>query len=291
MRSSVHDLHYNIQVGSVVAVEELLNSSLVDVNSTVCGSTALSLALYKEKSETFCLLLSHPTTRSMVDVNKLSKDDKQRVEPPLVTACRLGDVDSVRLLLSHREIDIEGQDNFQHTALWMATRQRFTNIVQLLIEHGASVNPSFKWTHSPLFFATKYSSRRTDIAKLLLLNGASVHLSSPGPSLLFCAIVQGNLPMGKLIVEAGYNVSKDKKICDEFSTALLTRNVAFLEWLQQEIHQPPSLQRQCRTVIRQCIMQTFNSRHFLQSLKHLPLPPRLIEYVALVGTSYDASLL
>lgn len=290
-RSHIHDLHYNIQVGGAGDVEAVLGRELFDVNSTVCGSTALSLALYKEKAETVSLLLTHPATCNAVDINKLSKDDKQRVEPPLVTACRLGHMESIKMLLSRPEIDVEGCDNFHHTALWMATRQRFTEVVRLLITHGACVNPSPRWTHSPLFFATKYSSRRTDIARLLLLNGASVHLQSGGPSLLFCAIVQGNLHMAQMIVEAGYNVSSDAKIREEFSACTLSRHGAFLRWLQQEMQTPPTLQRQCRTVIRQQLMGAHSSRHFLLHIQQLPLPRSLLDYISLSGPAYDPSAL
>ena len=287
-RGNIHDLHYSIQVGGAMAVEALVGG--VDINTTVCGSTALSLALYREKADIFCLLLTHPATRGLVDVNKVSKDDKQRLEPPLVTACRLGNRDAVKLLLKRSDINVEGRDNFHHTAMWMATRQRFTDIVQLLIKSGASVNPSTKWTHSPLFFATKYSSKRTDIARLLLVNGASVELQPGGPSLLFCAIVQGNLHMAKLIVEAGYNVSQDNKIRQEFAAATLTRNQNLISWLKQEMHQPPCLQRQCRTAIRRSLILAHSGRHFLDDMKALPVPTSLREFLSLQGPVYDAGL-
>ncbi|ELU05839.1 hypothetical protein CAPTEDRAFT_186739 [Capitella teleta] len=287
-RCNIHDLHYIIQVGEAVKVKSVLDSDKteLDINSTVGGSTALSLALNKEKPDTVSLLLSHPSTSSLLDVNKLSKDNKQRVEPPLVTACRLEDLESARLLLNRPEINVEGKDIYGHTALWMATRQRCTDLVELLIKHGASVNPSYKWSHSPLFFATKYSSRRTDIARRLLLHGASVHLTSDSPSLFFCAIMQGNLNMAKLIAEAGYNITKDKTIKKECNISMLTRSLDFIEWLQDELSSPPSLQRQCRTVIRMSIMKGNGRLCFIKSINELPLPSKIFDFITLKSLPY-----
>ncbi len=286
IKVNVHDLHQAIHTGMEEVVHDILDQDCVNLNATICGTTALSLALYKERSTIFELLLCHKCTQHRLDVNKLSKDEKQRVEPPLITACRLGNKQAVRLLVKSGA-NIDCMDNFQHTAIWMATRQRYIDLVHLLIRSGASVNPSNLWTHSPLFFAVKYSSKRTEIAKILIFSGADVDVQS-SMSLLYCAIIQGDINIAKMIVEAGYNVSKDEKIRQEFNAGSLTRNQELLMWLDIEQHQPASLQRQCRTAIRTSISNISKGKHFLAQLAQLPLPRSVLNYLALTERAWEA---
>jgi ankyrin repeat protein len=279
LRPNIHDLHHSIHVGHEEDIQDILDQNTLDINATVCGTTALSLTLYKERCPIFRLLLDHPNISRQINLNKLSKDEKQRFEPPLVTACRLGNREALRLLIENG-VDLEGKDNFQHTSLWMATSQRFTDIVEYLIASGANVNPSLMWTHSPLFFAVRCSSKRTEIAKMLIHHGAEVNITK-GSSLLYCAIIQGDLPIAKLIVDAGYNVPVDEKIRAEFGSGLLSRNSILLSWLDEELHIPASLQRQSRGVIRKIISSSHSGRFFLVKLQQLPLPRSIIYYLAL----------
>ena len=285
LKANVHDLHQAIHTGMDDVVHEILDQDCVNLNATICGTTALSLALYKERSNIFELLLCHKCSQQRLDVNKLSKDEKQRVEPPLITACRLGNKQAVRLLVKSGA-NIDCMDNFQHTAIWMATRQRYIDLVQLLIRSGASVNPSNLWTHSPLFFAVKYSSKRTEIAKILIYSGADVEVQS-SMSLLYCAIIQGDINIAKMIVEAGYNVSKDEKIKQEFSSGTLTRNEELIMYLDQEMTQPAMLQRQCRTAIRRNISNISKGKNFLGQLAQLPLPRSVLNYLALTERAWE----
>ena len=281
-RPNIHDLHHAARTNNVDDVERILSLGTADVNRTVCGATVLSLSLYHGNLDLFKLILLHPNTNSKLDMNKISKDEKTRIEPPLVTACRLENHEAVKLLIE-AGVDLECTDNFNHSALWMATRQRFTDIVDYLIEKGANVNPSELWTHSPLFFAVKYSSKRSEIAKILIKHGASVKIEK-GPSLLYCSIVQGMVPIAHLIVRAGYNVSKDDKLRQELRSGTLTRNQKLISWLQEEMSQPTSLQRQCRTVIRSHVARICKGSHFLQvlySLVHVPLPKSVLAYLAM----------
>ncbi len=176
--------------------------------------------------------------------------------------------------------DVDCVDSYQHSALWMSTRQRHADLVTLLLQNGAVVNPSPKWTHSPLFFAVKYSSHRTEIARQLIYNGADVGVQS-NTSLLYCAVVQGDVSIARLIVEAGYNVSKDERIRQEAKSETLTRNPELQSWFEEELTQPASLHRQCRTVIRNRISQVNDNKNFLLKLLQLPLPRSVVNFLAL----------
>ena len=282
---NIHDLHRAVSIGCFDDVTRILNSSELDLNTKVCGSTVLSLALYKEMNSIVVALLQYrPTAVAhhwVLDVNKLSKDDKNRLEPPLITACRLGNTTAVSLLLDHGA-DPEALDNFHHSALWMATRQRHHELVQVLIARGASVfTSSRQWSHSPLYFAVKYSSKRTEIAKTLIKNGASVHIDNARESILFCAISQGTIHIAKLLVAAGYNVSRDAQIRENLQSGMLTRNSTLLKWLRFEQSNAPSLATQCRTSIRQSVVTCSHGQRFIDKLAMLPLPRCIISYLAL----------
>jgi len=93
-----------------------------------------------------------------VDVNQLSRDRLKRVEPPLISACRLGNL-KIASLLVDRGVDTERLDGENRTALWMAAHQRNPDIVSMLVERGASVNPSTLWFRSPLFAAFRIELR------------------------------------------------------------------------------------------------------------------------------------
>lgn len=276
---NAHDLHQAILAGSASDVQEILDINTANIKATVCGATPLSLTLYKEKTPLFKMIITHRHTRELLDVNVLSKDDKIRLEPALVTACRLGNREAVTLLLKHPGIDLERTDSFRHAGLWMASRQRCTDLVKMLIEAGASVNPSDLSTRSPLFLAVEYSSKRKEIAKHLVYNGANLDIRK-GQSLLYYAVMSGE-DIARIVIEAGYNASCDEKVKRELATGMMTRNISLIDMLEYEIHNAPSLLRQCRTVIRNTVSKQCHGKHFLEKLESLPLPVTVLDHLTL----------
>ena len=224
------------------------------------------------------MLLYHERCKGIIDINKASRDDWQRVEPPLVTACRLGNKEAVQLLVDSGA-DLNAMDNYFHTALWMATRQRNSYLANLLIMRGASVNVSDQWFQSPLYLAVRYA-KRNDIAKILILNGSNVDIKGDKPfkwSLFHWATLYGAYDVAKLLVHAGYNVSSESKS----NTAPVQYSQEFSDWLVSELRTVPPLQRQCRAVIRKCISNKTRGRFFVKHIKQLPLPRSLIANVAM----------
>jgi ankyrin repeat protein len=57
----------------------------------------------------------------------VSKDELNRREPPLITACRMHFTEGV-ISLVNAGADIDSQDNFGHTALWVAARQQMPDL-------------------------------------------------------------------------------------------------------------------------------------------------------------------
>ena len=60
---------------------------------------------------------------------------------PLITAVRQGHVETVRLLASHRDIDLEWTDNERCTPLIVASQLGHQHLLQRLIAAGIRASP------------------------------------------------------------------------------------------------------------------------------------------------------
>ncbi|KAJ0413510.1 hypothetical protein BJY00DRAFT_319712 [Aspergillus carlsbadensis] len=61
----------------------------------------------------------------------------------------------IRLILQDSRINIDARDGNHRTALWIAAARGHVEEVQLLIEHGASVNVKDRWASTPLAVAVR----------------------------------------------------------------------------------------------------------------------------------------
>ena len=276
-RYNIHDLHQAIKAQQCDLVKFILEDSLhINLNSTVCGATALSLLLYRNLHNLFALLMSYS---HRLDLDKISRDDQNRLEPPLVTACRLDDVVAAECLLRHGA-HVDRMDAFQHTALWTAARQRNLVLVKLLLNYGASSHPSEKLSCSPLYLCMKYAHKRRDIAQDLIVNGALVTMQCD-ISFLCQSLCSLHFSVVEMMIEAGYNVSADKelRIGLQENKFFITEEMAAI--LHEERSTPASLMRQCRTVIRNHVSKKYGAQHFLQNLLSLPLPSCMLDYLSI----------
>jgi len=152
----VFDLYMAVTSGSTQEARNiLLSHPHCDFNTPVKGATALSLSLYKRHFDIFGLLMRYCGKSKNLDLNKCSKDHLNRIEPPIITACRMHFLEGVVALVD-AGADIDATDNFQHTALWVACRQQMPDLVQYLITNGASVNKTDRYNHTPLLTALTY---------------------------------------------------------------------------------------------------------------------------------------
>ncbi len=96
-------------------------------------------------------------------------------DTPLHYACEYGHSDVVRLLLEHGA-NMSLSDDNDWTPLDRACEQGFPNIVRLLLDHGAEVNDWDEGGRTPLHVACLYG--RSDVVRLLLEKGADVNAKS-----------------------------------------------------------------------------------------------------------------
>jgi hypothetical protein len=94
-------------------------------------------------------------------------------------ACREGQVERVRNFLTRGEASAETRDEKGYSLLSVAAERGQAAIVELLLEHGASVNYASDTNPPALILASLL--RHLDVVQLLLESGASVDQSFRGP--------------------------------------------------------------------------------------------------------------
>ncbi len=196
-----------VEKGDVEAVRALLEKDPEAVRVyDDDGFTLLHLAAREGREEILGFLLEKGAP-----VSARSRDGEGAM--PLHQAAARGYRGCVELLLANGA-DINAMDRHisdghrfrRFTALCFAVHNGHYELVELLINRGAEVNPTVKVTHTPLYIAVRKENLK--MARLLIEKGADVNCKvSASLTPLFTAVHLGNLEMAKLLVENGANVN------------------------------------------------------------------------------------
>jgi len=110
-----------------------------------------------------------------------------------------------QLLLSKRA-DINAQNHYQHTPLFMAAEDGNKKLVEFLISRGANVNTICGLEGTALHVAVARGHK--EIAKELIISGAGVNIAAGkgGSTPLIAAVLRGNKDMIKLLLDRGAKV-------------------------------------------------------------------------------------
>jgi ankyrin repeat protein len=177
--------------GNVDAVQQFLQTGLIDVNQCDCSSREPPIHAATGKLAVMRILIEHGAKLDVVDL---------RGETPLHVACRRRESDILRLLLNHGAsvnykalktfsgIWFEGRCASGYTALHCAAALWSVEIVKILLDHGADVHCKDDVNRSPLFIACR-CDRERDIIKLLLQHGADPNeITDRGESSFYACI-------------------------------------------------------------------------------------------------------
>lgn len=157
------------------------------------GTTALGMAFYKNSVEMASLLIDHGA-----DVNQ-TVDLQAGNRTPLVVAIDQGLKSMAKLL-----IEAGGEAKGCPYLLVSAARMGDLGSTKLLIEHGAIINTGTN--HPPLFHALL--NRDTDMTKLLVENGADVHFLGAGDyTPITLATLQNCVSLARLFLRRGADVN------------------------------------------------------------------------------------
>ena len=173
---------------------------------------ALVEAILNKHSDIIELLLQHGA--------QVDEDDWFDIldEPPLIIAVEKGDTDMVKLLLEH------GAKQELGWAITEAIWNEHPEIIQLLSEHSAQVDDDdrFEWAmldEPTLVTASKNGN--TNVVKLLLEHGAKMHLGWA----LTEAILNRHADIVHILIEHGAQVDHERDVNMEFEEPALTEAV------------------------------------------------------------------
>ena len=129
---------------------------------------------------------------------------------PLMSACAGGSVAVVNYMLTHTggnpDIDINSQTSDGRTALHIAIKTQFLDMIALLIQHGADVNSQNSNGSTPLHIAAQHKS--SDEIELLIQHGADVNSqNSNGLTPLHIAAQHKSSDEIELLIQHGADVN------------------------------------------------------------------------------------
>ncbi|XP_013406236.1 tankyrase-1 [Lingula anatina] len=132
----------------------------------------------------------------------------------LIDAVGRGDTDKVKQLLSDGRYDVNSQDpEFGRAPLHIAVLTSNADMVKLLLDSGAKVNPENAWGSTPLHEAALHGHE--DVVKLLLEHGADPNITDKyGWAPLHGAAYGGHEDTVKLLLEHGADPNITNKVSD-----------------------------------------------------------------------------
>jgi ankyrin repeat protein len=99
----------------------------------------------------------------------INKKD-ERGNTSMHVACRIGNIELVKLLLSWKEVNINEKNDWKNTPLHKACKNNHTEIVELLLRSGVNIDEENGYKYTPRIIASHNGN--IEIIKLLLNYGA-----------------------------------------------------------------------------------------------------------------------
>ncbi|XP_046562242.1 ankyrin repeat domain-containing protein 50-like [Haliotis rubra] len=206
-RFGINILHSACLGGDVEVVKYVLSQNMVDINGRVrCGRTAVMLAAANGHKDVVEMFVDKGATVSFVD---------ETGNNILHCACRRGDMEAVKYILSQKMVDVNSYGPRKKTPLMVAAEHGHKEVVELLVTHGADLSLSVKGGDNILHIACNRG--QFDVVKYLLsLN--SVDINSRGykkRTPVMAAAEHGHKEVVELLVTHGADLSLSVKGRDD----------------------------------------------------------------------------
>lgn len=170
------------------------------------------------------------------------------------------------------------------TRLRVATKGQRPLLVAKLLAAGARLGSreDYPWSQCPLYLTTKYLGYRGrhQLAMFLMAAGADPTLAdSKGRCAIYWCLRNKDHELFAFMIDA-YNphcwfIMLQKRVED----LLAELPDEYLNMLQYQWYNPPSLAKQCRLVIRQHLLRRHNYRSLFLLAPRLPIPPVLQKFL------------
>lgn len=181
------------KAGDAAELRRLLDAGACALAHDEHDCCALTLACRAGSLECVKLLVEHGA-----NVN-----DNNGYFTPLMAACREGHVVVARYLLEETDADVRDEECEDWTALHYAVYSGSTELVELVLSHGAEING---WTPDGTEFALACREGDVPMAKCLLAHGADPLADT---RTLCRACSGGSLELVQLVLEAWKRTGKD----------------------------------------------------------------------------------
>jgi hypothetical protein len=160
----------------------------------------------------------------------------------------------------------------------VATKEQRPLLVVTLLQAGArlgSTGSDWYWSQCPLYLATKYIGYRGrhHLARFLLAAGADpTIMDGKGRSALYWTLRNRDYDLFQFMVDT-HNPSCWQVLMQPRAESLISElrqdQVLFIE---EQLYQLPSLAKQCRTIIRKCLLTQNDYRSLYILVPLLPVP-------------------
>ncbi|KAL5263157.1 hypothetical protein ACHWQZ_G008534 [Mnemiopsis leidyi] len=129
------------------------------------------------------------------------RTSEYKSDPPIMIAIDCGYKDITKLLLEHKQLDVNEKARNGYTPLSYAAMHGKTDIVKVLIKEKAQINALDGHGETPLIKAVTYG--HVNAAEMLVNKGADPNIQSvSGYAPLHIAVAKTNVNMVKLLLKA-----------------------------------------------------------------------------------------
>ena len=143
----------------------------------------------------FCIVMETVKTAGQNDAAINQKLITEENQAAFMAACKNGDCETVKLLIGKNGVDINKEDDFQETPLYIACENGHLEVVKLLIKNGADINKADENQATPLYIVCQ--NGHLGVVKLLLKNNET---ATPRRTLLEMSCRKKNIEIARFLL-------------------------------------------------------------------------------------------